>query len=206
MFFFFCKLTLSAPHETKTIMLSQWEISGKFRKRINNSARPKNKCITINQQTYEKNDPNVVKYRRVVVVVVSEQDVRFKNFPPNWPGTKPNTTPPLSPLQLATAPKKLPCPMLAPAATGPLSYLAVGPFPDKIWARWSRASSRPSSLLPRRLFPSSKLCYTLLFVRLHLTIFLHKKRVGKKAYKMRHGDKTKATYLYIHIYKKNPVD
>lgn len=47
--------------------------------------------------------------------------------------------------------------------------VVVGPFPGKISAPWSRASSRPSSLLPRRLSPSSTLCYTFLSCRLNLT-------------------------------------
>lgn len=39
-------------------------------------------------------------------------------------------------------------------------YLAAGPSPGRRWAPWSRASSRPSSLPPHRLSPSSRLCCT----------------------------------------------
>lgn len=99
-----------------------------------------------------------------------EQDLRFKTF--HQFQQTPNTEPPLfSQLALhltSTSVTSLRCHRPP--------YLAVGPFPDKISALWSRASSRPSSLLPRRLFPMSRLYYTLLSCGLTWQSFSTKKR------------------------------
>lgn len=84
-----------------------------------------------------------------------ERDVRFINFPSFCSDTRHTVTPPSASSCLT------PMSEWAPAVRG-APYLGAGPFPDKISALWSRASSRPSSLLPRRFFPLSKLCYTLL--------------------------------------------
>lgn len=63
---------------------------------------------------------------------------------------------------------------ISPRCHGP-PYLAAGPFPGRISAPWSTASSRPSSLLPRRFFPLSKLCCTLLSCGLAWQSFSTKK-------------------------------